>query len=171
MAALSGDISGVGVTAAFNCNVLPYRVSLYNHAGPEETGMRKLLFILLALGVISPAAQALSPKELTQHTIERRAVEAVIWGIPAVNYDLMLQEMLTKTKGGVDQIVYWSRPLDWHNQTLTPNPDAIYLMAFTNTKDVGPVVIEVPPDQKSNLGNPHVDPTPYDDWYLRADIL
>ena len=57
--------------------------------------------------------------------IERRAVEAVIWGIPAVNYDLMLQEMLTRTKGKVNQIVYWSRPLDWHNQTLTPNPDAI----------------------------------------------
>ena len=65
--------------------------------------------------------------------------------MPAVNYDLMLQEMLTKTEGKVNQVVYWGRPLDWHNQTLTPNPDAIYFMAFTNTKDVGPVVIEVPP--------------------------
>ncbi|WP_245506167.1 DUF1214 domain-containing protein [Rhizobium leguminosarum] len=83
--------------------------------------------------------------ELASRTVERRAVEAVIWGIPAVNYDLMLQEMLTKTKGKVNQILYWSRPLDWHNQTLTPNPDAIYLMAFTDTKSVGPVVIEVPP--------------------------
>lgn len=113
--------------------------------------MRKLLFTLLALGAISSTAHAFSPKELTQRTIERRAVEAVIWGIPAVNYDLMLQEMLTKTKGKVNEIVYWSRPLDWHNQTLTPNPDAIYLMTFTNTKDVGPVVIEVPPAEGGSI--------------------
>jgi len=49
--------------------------------------------------------------------------------MPAVNYDLMLQEMLSKTGGEVNQVVYWGRPLDWHNQTLTPNPDAIYSMA------------------------------------------
>ena len=65
--------------------------------------------------------------------------------MPAVNYDLMLQEMLTKTTGKVNQVLYWSRPLDWHNQTLTPNPDAIYFMAFFNTKDAGPIVLEVPP--------------------------
>jgi len=36
---------------------------------------------------------------------------------------------------------YWSRLLDWKNQTLTPNPDAIYLMPFIDTAD-GPVVLE-----------------------------
>ncbi len=76
--------------------------------------------------------------------MERRAIEAVNWGMSAVNYDLMLQEMLNKTDGEVNQVIYWSRPLDWHNQTLTPNPDAIYFMAFFNTKDVGPIVVEVP---------------------------
>ena len=59
----------------------------------------------------------------------------------AVNTDLMLQEMLNKTAGKVNQVVYWSRPLDWRNQTLTPNPDAIYFQVFFNTKDVGPVVL------------------------------
>jgi hypothetical protein len=87
----------------------------------------------MAMVAIASAAAAFSPDELAKRTIGRRAVEAVIWGIPAVNYDLMLQEMLTKTSGKVNQIVYWSRPLDWHNQTLTPNPDAIYLMIFTDT--------------------------------------
>jgi hypothetical protein len=33
--------------------------------------------------------------------IHARAVQAVIWGMPAVNYDLMLEEMLTKTIGSV----------------------------------------------------------------------
>jgi hypothetical protein len=65
--------------------------------------------------------------------------------MPAVNTDLMLQEMLNKTQGKIHEVLYWSRPLDWKNQTLTPNPDSIYLMTFYNTKDVGPVVLDVPP--------------------------
>src|SRR5215471_13185290 len=88
--------------------------------------------------------KSFSAAELAARTVHRRAVEAVIWGMPAVNTDLMLQEMLTKTSGKVNQIVYWGRPLDWHNQTLTPNPDAIYFMTFFNTKDAGPMVIDVP---------------------------
>ena len=110
----------------------------------------------LAIGFVCAAtsanAQSFSAEELARRNVERRAVEAVIWGMPAVNTELMLQEMLNKTSGKVNQIVYWGRPLDWHNQTLTPNPDAIYFMAFFNTKDVGPVVIEVPPgDAKGSL--------------------
>lgn len=92
----------------------------------------------------SAHTQTFSAEDLARRTIERRAVEAVNWGMSAVNYDLMLQEMLNKTAGKVNQVVYWSRPLDWHNQTLTPNPDAIYFLAFFNTKE-GPIVVEVPP--------------------------
>jgi len=98
------------------------------------------------LAMSAPAsAQDLSPEDLARRTVERRAVEAVIWGMPAVNTDLMLREMLAKTKGQVNQVLYWSRPADSKNQTLTPNPDSIYFMTFFNTKDVGPVVIDVPP--------------------------
>ena len=104
------------------------------------------LLLAFTLALASPAlAQTPSPSELANRVLHRRAVEAVIWGMPAVNYDLMLQEMLTKTPGKVNQVIYWGRPLDWHNQTLTPNPDTLYFMAFFNTKDVGPIVIEVPP--------------------------
>ena len=102
--------------------------------------------LVFSLACASPAqTQSPSPSDLADRALQRRAVEAVIWGMPAVNYDLMLQQMLSKTKGKVNAILYWSRPVDWKNQTLTPNPDSIYLMAFYNTKDVGPVVIEVPP--------------------------
>ena len=59
--------------------------------------------------------------------------------MPAVNYQLMYAEMVRKVGGGFNQVLYWSRLLDWKNQTLTPNPDVIYLMPFFNTKDVGPV--------------------------------
>ena len=53
--------------------------------------------------------------------------------------------MVNKVKGGFNQVLYWSRLLDWKNQTLTPNPDVIYQMPFFNTKGVGPVVLEIPP--------------------------
>lgn len=98
----------------------------------------------------SAQAQDFFPEDLTRRMIERRAVEAVIWGMPAINYDLMLQEMLTKTDAQVNQIVYWGRPLDWMNQTLTPNRDTLYFMAFFDTRD-GPIVLEVPPANGGSL--------------------
>jgi hypothetical protein len=104
-----------------------------------------LVLLATVVGFTAPVvAQSSSADNLARRSIERRATEAVIWGMPIVNYDLMVQELLTKTKGKVNQIVFWSRPLDWRNQTLTPNPDSIYFMAFYNTKD-GPIVIEIPP--------------------------
>jgi len=107
--------------------------------------LKSLLSVLALLSFAATVhAAEYSPEQLKQRSIERRAVEAVIWGMPAVNYDLMLQEMLTKTPGKVNEVIYWGKPLDWHNQTLTPNPDTLYFMAFLNTKDVGPIVIEVP---------------------------
>jgi hypothetical protein len=97
-----------------------------------------------------PDAQ-LSSAQLAEHTLYRRAVEAVNWGMPAVNYDLMFQAMVRDTNGGFNQIVYWSRLPNWKNQTLTPNPDSIYLMPFINTKAAGPVVLEVPPADEGSI--------------------
>jgi hypothetical protein len=109
--------------------------------------MSRTVIAALALfcAMASATARQISADDLTPRTIERRAVEAVIWGLPAVNLDLMLQAMIGSAKGKPNQIVYWSRLPDWKNQTLTPNPDVIYLMPFFNTKDAGPMVLEIPP--------------------------
>ena len=101
------------------------------------------LSVLLSCLIITHA-ENFSAEELNPRTLERRAVEAVIWGMPAVNAELMFQAM-TDAKGDFNQVVYWSRPVSWKNQTLTPNPDTIYLMPFYNTKDAGPMVLEIPP--------------------------
>jgi hypothetical protein len=115
--------------------------------------MSKGLLVALALSCLTGAALAQdSPQE---RLIRSRAVESVVWAMPAVNYDLMLQEMLSKTDGKVNQVVYWGRPLDWHNQTLTPNPDAIYFMAFFNTKD-GPIVLDLPPGDNNGSFNANI---------------
>jgi hypothetical protein len=83
-----------------------------------------------------------SPTELAERAIQRRAVEAVIWGMPAVNAELMYQAM-ADAKADFNQLTYWSRPITSKNQTLTPNPDTIYLNPYYNTKD-GPIVLEIP---------------------------
>jgi hypothetical protein len=95
-------------------------------------------------------AKDFTAKELAARTVERRAVEAVIWGMPAVNTELLYQAMV-EAKGGFNQIVYWSRPLSWKNQTLTPNPNTIYLFPFFNTKDAGPMVLEIPPADEGSI--------------------
>ena len=119
--------------------------------------MKKIVLTAFALMMMASAAQAQksTASDLERRMIERRAVDAVVWGMPAVNYDLMLQEMLTKTPGKIGQVIYWGRPLDWHNQTLTPNPDALYFMAFFNTKD-GPVVLDLPPGDKDGSFNGNI---------------
>jgi hypothetical protein len=85
-----------------------------------------------------------SSHDLERRMIERRAVEAIIWGMPIVNFDLMYEAMV-RLGGAANQVLYWSRLPDWKNQTLTPNPDSIYLMPFIDTKDAGPIVLEIPP--------------------------
>ncbi len=113
-----------------------------------------LLTLTLALAIVSPpfAQQAqtggradLPPSStgLAERTIHRRAVEAVIWGMPAVNFDLLYQA-LVKAGGKWNEIVYWSQLPDWKNQTLTPNPNTISVFPFFNTKVAGPMVLEIP---------------------------
>ena len=95
-------------------------------------------------------SRELSADDLSARTVQRRAVEAVIWGMPAVNYELMRQAMVN-IGGTPNQVVYWSRPVGWKNQTLTPNPDTIYFMPLFNTKDVGPIVLEIPPAEGGTI--------------------
>ncbi|MCR4033037.1 MULTISPECIES: DUF1214 domain-containing protein [Flavobacterium] len=82
-------------------------------------------------------------ENIKEKILYNRAVDAAIWGIPAVNFQLMYKEM-EKLNGSYNQIVYWPGLLNWKNQTLTPNQDVIYLMPFFNTEK-GPVVLEIPP--------------------------
>src|SRR5215470_19625661 len=110
----------------------------------------------LICAAASAHAQNFSAEDLASRAVHRRAVEAVIWGMSAVNTDLMRQEMLAKTSGKVNQFIYWGRPLDWKNQTLTPNPDTLYFMAFYDTKAAGPMVLEVPPGDENGSLNGNI---------------
>lgn len=50
----------------------------------------------------------------------------------------------------LNQVVYWSRPVNAKNQTLTPNPDTIYFNPFYDTSK-GPVVVEIPPADSDHV--------------------
>ncbi len=82
------------------------------------------------------------PANAEEQLIYNRAFEAVIWGMPAVNFELM-HESLVNAKGDFNQTVYWSGLLNPKNQTLTPNPDVIYINPLYDTRQ-GPVVLEIP---------------------------
>src|SRR4051812_5997677 len=91
-----------------------------------------------------------SAEQLSRRLIESRAFEAVVWGMPAVNFELLYQG-LRNAGGGPNQILYWSRLPDWRLQTLTPNMDVIYFHPFIDTRSAGPVVLEIPPAQGGSL--------------------
>jgi hypothetical protein len=81
--------------------------------------------------------------------VRSRAVQAVIWGMPAVNFEL-LREAAAGAGAGDNQVVFWSKLPDWKNQTLTPNPDTLYFFPFYNTQ-AGPMVLEIPPAQGGSI--------------------
>ena len=107
-----------------------------------------ILAALSALAVFG-FAQEPSAEEINQRAIHRRAVEAVIWGMPLVNFDRILQATI-QNGGAANQVIYWSQPVNWKNQTLTPNPDTIYFNPFYDTRS-GPVVLEIPPAGKDGV--------------------
>lgn len=92
----------------------------------------------------------LSAEQLTRSVIEHRAFEAVVWGMPAVNYQLLCDATFA-VGGAMNQVVYWSKLPDWKLQTLTPNPDVIYLYPFLDTKHAGPMVLEIPPAEGGSI--------------------
>lgn len=127
--------------------------------------MKKILFVFLPLLLLTSCNQtsttnppeksnskdtlagAFKPANINEQMLYQRGVEAAIWSMPAVNFQLMY-DAFAKINGSYNQVVIWPRLLDWKNQTLTPNPDVIYLMPFFNTENVGPVVLEIPPADK-----------------------
>src|SRR6266404_1272925 len=121
-----------------------------------------------ALAMSSLATQTLAQEtrsnQVAERTLNARAIEAVIWGMPAVNAQLMF-DAAKKSGGDFNQIVYWSRPLTWKNQTLTPNPNTIYVFPIYNTKDVGPMVLEIPPVDGEDSITGSVD----DGWQTALD--
>ncbi len=105
-------------------------------------------FVLLALALASfnsTQAQTFTSAELHRRTVERRAVDAVIWGLPLVGEDAVKQAAFRDGKATYNDIVWWPKGGGWKNQSPTPNVNTRYMYFFINTRQDGPVVVELPP--------------------------
>jgi hypothetical protein len=93
-----------------------------------------------------PRTQPAKPtsEDLNRRNLEQRAVEAAIWGMPIVSFDAMRQAFSRDAKASYNDIMFWSKPGSWKDQCLTPNTTVRYVFSFINTRQAGPVVVEVP---------------------------
>lgn len=87
-------------------------------------------------------ATTFNPSGIEEQALYSRAFNTVVWGMPAVNFELLYKGLL-EAKGDFNQVVYWSGLISSKNQTLTPNPDVIYINPLYDTRQ-GPVVLEIP---------------------------
>ncbi|WP_136476383.1 DUF1254 domain-containing protein [Pseudomonas sp. DG56-2] len=116
------------------------------------------VLVLLALLVImfQKAPAAASQSQITTRVMESRAMEAALWGMPLLNFNAMRQAYFRDAGAQYNDIMYWSRPSDWRNQTATPNHSTLYVMFFINLKD-GPVVVDIPATQEAGLYGTLID--------------
>jgi hypothetical protein len=89
-------------------------------------------------------------EERETRAIQRRAVEAAIWGMPIVAMDAVRQGFLRDIGASYNDIAFYSRPADWKFQTTTPNASTHYVYSAYDTRD-GPIVLEVPPAIEAGL--------------------
>ena len=94
--------------------------------------------------------------ELVERILPRRAVEAAICGMPLVNFDAMRQAYFRDAGAKYNDVMYWSKPSDWKNQTTTPNHSTNYVMFFMNLQD-GPVVVDIPAAEQEALYGTLID--------------
>lgn len=104
-----------------------------------------ITLVLLAQSATGQGTAALTSEDLNRRTIERRAVDAVIWGVPAVSLDMMRQAYFRDGKAQYNDIIWWPKGADWKNQSLATNTIVRYIYFFSNTTKSGPVVFELPP--------------------------
>jgi hypothetical protein len=95
-----------------------------------------------------------SSEELDRRTI---AVEAAIWGMPIVNFDVMRQAYFRDANAKYGDIIFWSKPGSWKLQCLTPNTSVRYAFSFINTSQEGPVVVDLPATGDASLMGTIVD--------------
>ncbi len=99
-----------------------------------------IVFILVASQSTLIVAQELNIQERMKH---RRAVEAVVWSMPLINFMAMRDGLKRDAGVELNNVAYNSRVQNWKLQITTPNNTTPYIMIFWNLED-GPMVIDIP---------------------------
>jgi len=102
------------------------------------------IFLLFTLLFAAPTwAQA----DVKGRMVERRAIEAAVWGMPIVNFQAMRDGLKKDAGVGFNDVAYNSKVQTWRLRVTTNNNTTPYLYTFWNVKD-GPVVVEIPASTK-----------------------
>jgi hypothetical protein len=100
--------------------------------------------LLLTQSATAQSTKPVAPWELESRTVHRRAVDAAIWGVPLVSFDAMRQAYFRDGKAKYNDIIWWPKGSGWKNQSFTVNTSVRYMYFFCNTKEDGPVVVDLP---------------------------
>ncbi len=90
-----------------------------------------------------PKAPAPATPDPARLSFERRAIEAAIWGMPAVSM-AAFRKSLPGIGAEANQVIFFSKPLEPRHELLTANNNTPYVFSVLDTRS-GPVVLEVPP--------------------------
>jgi hypothetical protein len=101
--------------------------------------------LIAAILMISNVAFALA--DVKDRMVERRAIEAAVWGMPIVNFQAMRDGLKKDAGVGYNDVAYNSKVQTWRLRMTTNNNTTPYIFIFWNVKD-GPVVVEIPPSSK-----------------------
>ena len=85
--------------------------------------------------------------DVKDRMVERRAIEAAVWGMPIVNFQAMRDGLKKDAGVGYNDVAYNSKVQTWRLKTTTNNNTTPYIFIFWNVKD-GPVVVDIPPSSK-----------------------
>jgi hypothetical protein len=98
-----------------------------------------MTFLLLTAGLSSVRAEEQTTSQRMTHY---RAIDAVVWAMPLMNYKFY-RDALIDAGVGPNDVGYYSKVQDWRFQTATPNNTTPYILAHWTVKD-GPIVVEIP---------------------------
>lgn len=125
-------------------------------------GLRRAsLCLALSVGsvVAAGAQQAQSPErsDPDNQLAYQRAIEAVIWSMPAISIREFWESTFKDYGASWNDVVLWSKPATPRHELLTANNQVPYMLTSLNLRQ-GPVVVEIPAaGAKANLFGSFVD--------------
>lgn len=109
--------------------------------------LRISLVVMLAFAMAQTQAQIqefdLHKADVHDRMFYHRAVDAVVWAMPLMNFKFY-RDALADAGVGPNDIGYFSKLQDWKFQTATPNNTTPYILTYWNMEE-GPIVVELPP--------------------------
>jgi len=91
----------------------------------------------------STKASTFSSPDLLESTAYRRAVEATIWGMPAVSMAAFRASLKRDLDADFGDVIYLSNVMEPRHEFLTANNQTPYVFTFFDLRR-GPMVLEVP---------------------------